>query len=111
TRGPVQIEEIVVTATKREQSIRDIPASITAFSGEGLEDSGQLNLNDFIQKSPGVTAAQGAPGFTRLTFRGISTDTLPTSGNAQPVGIFIGDTPFTDPYIANIVPDLSAFDL
>jgi iron complex outermembrane receptor protein len=110
-QGPAQIEEIVVTATKREQSIREIPASITAFSGEGLEDAGQLNLNDFIQKSPGVTAAQGAPGFTRMTFRGISTDTLPTAGNAQPVGIFIGDTPFTDPYIANIVPDLSAFDL
>ncbi len=109
--GPAQLEEIVVTATKREQSVRDIPASITAFSGEKLENSGKLNLNDFIQESPGVTAAQGAPGFTRLTFRGISTDTLPTAGNAQPVGIFIGDTPFTDPYIANIVPDLSAFDL
>lgn len=109
--GPAQLEEIVVTATKRSQSVRDIPASITAFSGEKLENSGKLNLNDFIQESPGVTAAQGAPGFTRLTFRGISTDTLPTAGNAQPVGIFIGDTPFTDPYIANIVPDLSAFDL
>lgn len=109
--GPAQLEEIVVTATKRAQSVRDIPASITAFSGEKLESSGQLNLNDFIQKSPGVTAAQGAPGFTRLTFRGISTDTLPTAGNSQPVGIFIGDTAFTDPYIANIVPDLSAFDL
>ncbi|HSW14079.1 MAG TPA: TonB-dependent receptor [Solimonas sp.] len=109
--GPAQIEEIVVTATKREQSIRDIPASISAFSGEKLEDSGSLNLNDFIRESPGVTVAQGAPGFSRMTFRGISTDTLPSAGNAQPVGIFIGDVPFTDPYIANIVPDLSAFDL
>lgn len=109
--GPLQIEEVIITATKREQSIRSIPASITAFSGEKLESSGKLNLNDFIQESPGVTAAQAAPGYTRLTFRGISTDTNPYAGNAQPVGIFIGDTPFTDPYIANIVPDLSAFDL
>ena len=109
--GPFQIEEVIVTATKREQSIREIPASITAFTGEKLESSGKLNLNDFIQESPGVTAAQAAPGYTRLTFRGISTDTNPYAGNAQPVGIFIGDTPFTDPYIANIVPDLSAFDL
>ncbi|MDM4768766.1 TonB-dependent receptor [Solimonas sp. SE-A11] len=110
-QGPAQIEEIVVTATKREQSIREIPASISAFSGEKLENSGSLDLNDFIRESPGVTVAQGAPGFSRMTFRGISTDTLPSAGNAQPVGIFIGDTPFTDPYIANIVPDLSAFDL
>ncbi|WP_341917936.1 TonB-dependent receptor [Hydrocarboniphaga effusa] len=108
---PLQIEEVIVTATKREQSIREIPASITAYSGEKLESSGKLGLNDFIQETPGVTAAQGAPGYTRLTFRGISTDTNPYAGNAQPVGIFIGDTPFTDPYIANIVPDLSAFDL
>src|SRR5690606_33992397 len=39
-RGTVQIEEIVVTATKREQSLRDIPASITAFNGEDLENEG-----------------------------------------------------------------------
>lgn len=110
-QGPAEIAEIVVTATKRTQSIRDIPASITAFTGEDLENKGQLNLNDFVQESPGVTAAQGSPGFTRLTFRGISTDTNPYAGNAQPVGIFIGDVPFTDPYIANIIPDLSAFDL
>ncbi len=108
---PAQIEEIIVTATKREQSIREIPASITAFSGEKLEGSGKLNLNEFIQETPGVTATQGSPGFTRLTFRGISTDTNPAAGNAQPVGVFIGDVPFTDPYIANIIPDLSAFDL
>ncbi|NGY03251.1 TonB-dependent receptor [Solimonas terrae] len=110
-QGPAQIAEIIVTATKRTQSIRDIPASITAFTGEDLENTGKLNLNDFVQESPGVTAAQGSPGFTRLTFRGISTDTNPYSGNAQPVGIFIGDVPFTDPYVANIIPDLSAFDL
>ncbi len=110
-RGAAQIEEIVVTATKREQSIREIPASISAFSGETLENSGKLGLNDFLQESPGVTVTQGAPGFTRLTFRGISTDTNPAAGNSQPVGVFIGDVPFTDPYIANIIPDLSAFDL
>ena len=106
-----RIEEIVVTATKREESIRDIPQSITAISGAALENGGKLNLIDFIQETPGVTATQGNSGYTRFTMRGISTDTGPTSPTPSPVGIFIGDTAFTDPYIANIVPDLSAFDL
>ncbi|NGY04154.1 TonB-dependent receptor [Solimonas terrae] len=106
-----QIPEIVVTATKRAESVRDIPASITAISGESLEEHGQLNLIDFIAQTPGVTATQGNSGYTRFTMRGISTDTGPTSPSPSPVGVFIGDTAFTDPYIANIVPDLSAFDL
>ncbi|PTU33107.1 TonB-dependent receptor [Stenotrophobium rhamnosiphilum] len=106
-----QIEEIVVTATKREESIRDIPASISAFSGADLENQGKLNLNDFIQQSPGVVASQQGSGFTRISMRGISTDTNPTSTNPATVGIFIGDTAFTDPYINGITPDLSAFDL
>ncbi|MES2489144.1 MAG: TonB-dependent receptor [Pseudomonadota bacterium] len=106
-----QIDEIVVTATKREENLRDIPASISAFTGEKLENEGKLSLNDFIQQSPGVTAAQGNAGFTRITMRGISTDTSPAASTPSPVGIFIGDVSFSDPYTANIIPDLSAFDL
>lgn len=106
-----RIEEIVVTATKREESIRDIPQSITAITGASLENTGKLNLIDFIQETPGVTATQGSSGYTRFTMRGISTDTGPASPSSSPVGLFVGDTAFTDPYIANIVPDLSAFDL
>jgi iron complex outermembrane receptor protein len=106
-----EIEEVIVTATKRTQSIRDIPASINAISGQSLEEGGKLNLIDFIEQTPGVTATQGNSGYTRFTMRGISTDTGQTSPSPSPVGVFIGDTAFTDPYIANIVPDLSAFDL
>lgn len=106
-----QIEEIVVTATKRPQLLRDIPASITAISGEKLEDSGKMNLSDFMQQTPGVTVNQSYPGLTRVTIRGINTDTNPGSVTPSPVGFFVGDTAFTDPYLASIVPDLSAFDL
>ncbi|MES2489705.1 MAG: TonB-dependent receptor plug domain-containing protein, partial [Pseudomonadota bacterium] len=76
---PRRIEEIVVTATKREQLLRDIPASITAISGEKLEDSGKMNLADYMQQTPGLTVNQAYPGLTRVTVRGISTDTNPAS--------------------------------
>lgn len=105
------LEEVVVTATKRELSIRDIPASISVFTGAALEQSGKLDMIDYLRETPGVTMTHASQGSTRLTFRGVSTDTNPYSSASQPVGIFIGDVAFTDPYIANIIPDLSAFDL
>ncbi len=106
-----QIEEIVVTATKREESIRDIPASISAFEGAKLEAQGKLNLDDFAGQTPGVTLAEFSPNFARVSMRGISTDTSGLAGMPSSTGFFIGDVAFSDPYVSNIQPDLSAFDL
>lgn len=106
-----QIEEIVVTATKRSESIRDIPASISAFEGAKLEAQGKLNLDDFAGQTPGVTLAEFSPNFARVSMRGISTDTSGLAGMPSSTGFFIGDVAFSDPYVSNIQPDLSAFDL
>jgi iron complex outermembrane receptor protein len=108
---PVQLEEVIVTATKRQKSLRDIPASITAFDGNKLEEQGKLGLNEYLQQSPGVTMTQIAPTFPRISIRGISTDTAGLSALPSPTGILIGDVAFSDPYISNVQPDLSAFDL
>ena len=106
-----QLEEIVVTATKREKSLRDIPASISAIDGERLESQGKLGLSSYLQEKPGVTLSEISPGLVRITLRGISTTTSPTAGTPSATGVLIGDTAFSDAYIANIQPDLSAFDL
>lgn len=107
----VGIEEIVVTATKREENLRDIPASIAQFNGDKLESEGKTNLNDYLSETPGVTMNQVTPNLPRISIRGISTDTSGLSGQPSPTGIFIGDVAFTDPYISAMQPDLSAFDL
>jgi len=111
TGSPTKLEDVVVTATKRKRNLRDIPASINAFDGKKLESQGKVGLMDFLEEAPGVTADTIAPGLVRISMRGISTDTAPSSGQPPPTGIFIGDTAFTDPYVNSIVPDLSAFDL
>src|ERR1700744_4854599 len=90
TAAPTQIEEVVVTANKRKQSARDVPQSISVFSGKDLENSGKVNLSDFIEESPGVTVSQGGPGFPRVTMRGVDTDTSPYSGQTSTVDYFIG---------------------
>ncbi|NGY03161.1 TonB-dependent receptor [Solimonas terrae] len=106
-----QIAEVVVTATKRKKSLRDIPASITEFDGSKLEEQGKQNLTDYLQQAPGVTLTSIAPSFPRISMRGISTDTSGLSPLPSPTGIFIGDVAFSDPYISNVQPDLAAFDL
>lgn len=108
--GPV-LDEVIVTATKREKSLRDIPASISAFNGADLEAEAILSINDVLERTPGVTANSARPGDQRIVMRGISTSSNPTSTVPYPVGIFIGDTALNEPYAASITPDLSAFDL
>ncbi|MGH8530514.1 MAG: TonB-dependent receptor domain-containing protein [Nevskiales bacterium] len=112
-RAPVTVglEEIIVTATKREKSLRDIPASIRAFDGRDLEAKAILSINEVLETTPGVTSNSIRPGDQRIIMRGISTTASATTTAPFPVGIFIGDTALNEPYAASITPDLSAFDL
>ena len=105
------IEEVIVTATKRSESLRDIPASIANFSGEDLERQGKMDQADFIRETPGVTINNASPGVARISIRGVGVDNGAGATLAPTVGILIGDTSFADPYINGVTPDLSAFDL
>jgi len=111
TKQKQALDEIIVTATKREKSLRDIPASISAYDGEALEAEAVLSINEVLERTPGVTTNSARPGDQRIVMRGISTSSNPTSTVPYPVGIFIGDTALNEPYAASITPDLSAFDL
>ncbi len=107
-RGVSQLEEIVVTATKREESIRDIAGSVAALSGEQLEKSGVQNIDDVIETVPGVNIADSNNGNAkRITVRGISAG---VGLGAPTTGIFIGDTPFSDVQ-SRSQPDVYPLDL
>ena len=66
------IEEVIVTATKREVSLQDSSLAITAFTGEQLENRGMRDLIDIAGAIPGVDVADVAPGKGTLIFRGMS---------------------------------------
>ena len=66
------VEEIIVTATKREVNLQDSSLAITAFTGDQLADRGFRNLMDVASAIPGVDVAEGAPGRGVLIFRGLS---------------------------------------
>ncbi|AXQ29390.1 TonB-dependent receptor [Solimonas sp. K1W22B-7] len=102
-----QIEEIVVTATKREQSIREIPASISALTGADLERSGAQGVEDMARMVPGVNFSADSINASKVTIRGISTTTL---GNPT-TGVLFGDVSFTESYLPRVTLDPNPFDM
>ena len=57
-----QIETIQVTATKRSESIQDIPVSVSALNGEMLENLGIENFSDYVEFLPNVVFQGTGPG-------------------------------------------------
>ncbi|PTU30891.1 TonB-dependent receptor [Stenotrophobium rhamnosiphilum] len=105
-RTSPQLEEIVVTATKREESLRDIPQSITALSGGELEKSGAQGIDDVVKKVPGVNIAS-ENGYTRITVRGIAS----VNSTSSTTGILFGNVSFADQYVPVVALDQQLFDL
>jgi len=70
-----QLEEIVVTATKREGvTVQDVAASISVFDAQLLENADVESLTDLTQLSPSLIAVQTQnPSSTRIGLRGLST--------------------------------------
>ncbi|MBT8078720.1 MAG: TonB-dependent receptor [Gammaproteobacteria bacterium] len=77
--GPVaaaEIEEIVVTATKREEVSQDIPITIQTLGEQSLQDLGIGNFKDYIRHLPGVTSGGRGPGRNEVFIRGLSVGKL-----------------------------------
>jgi iron complex outermembrane receptor protein len=110
TSAPTDLDEVIVTATKRAESVRDIPASITAFDESRLQALGAEQLGDYLTRTPGVVFNQSVPGNSPAIIRGVAT----TTGIAQAqgtTGYFINDVPLTDPFYSGGIPDIDTFDV
>ncbi len=80
------LEEIVVTATRREESINRVPISVTAFNQEMIDQKGIKDFQDVVRFTPGVSI--DTTGTNAISIRGIS-----SSGGAGTTGIYIDDSP------------------
>lgn len=84
-----ELEEIVVTATKRASALQEIPMSIFAITGESLERSGVADFTDIAASVPSVSFRSAGPGRTKLNVRGISAAT----GVAPTVSFYLDEMP------------------
>lgn len=83
-----EIEEIIVTATKRAESVQDVPISISAYSGNFLENSDIRTLQDLSLYAPNFTMAYSSQATNaRIFVRGIGS--VGNSGIETSVGVFV----------------------
>ncbi len=86
------IEEIIVTATKRETSLQDTAVSISALSGDTIEKRGLVQMGDYLSTLPGVTMQDRGAGQNSIVMRGIGVD---PAVETEAVGTYFGETPVT----------------
>jgi outer membrane receptor protein involved in Fe transport len=90
-----RIEEIIVTATKREQDIQKIPASIHALPEAMLKEIGALNTEDYVRFMPSVNWINfNSGGSNQVIFRGINTSTTGFIAT-QSSSVYLDEIPLT----------------
>ncbi|AXQ30652.1 TonB-dependent receptor [Solimonas sp. K1W22B-7] len=98
-RAQRQIEEIIVTAQKTEQSIQDVPVSITAVNGDFMNEVGAVSIADVAAYIPNLKfSSDNDPALTQISIRGFGTSPL-NSGFESSVGyvqdeLFLGRAPY-----------------
>ena len=95
--GAAQVlEEVVVTAQKREQNIQDVGIAVTAFSGEQLEQLGVTNTTEITQQSPGLQLFTYTPSLIVFNIRGVSQNNFIDTLEA-PVAVYMDEA-----YVASL---------
>jgi len=88
------IDEITVTARKREESLQDVSGSIQAFTGEDLKRQGLFNIEDIARQAPSMNIIGGTAGANKIIFRGVS-DNPGAFIAASSAALYIDEQPLT----------------
>ncbi|MDE0756839.1 MAG: TonB-dependent receptor [Pseudomonadales bacterium] len=89
------LEEIVVTAQKRDQSAQDVPISIGVLGSEQLDNNGVGDLEDFAQLLPSMNYVTLGPGTGNVYMRGISSGGESILGSNPNVSVYMDEQPVT----------------
>ncbi|MDA9368122.1 TonB-dependent receptor [Flavobacteriaceae bacterium] len=84
------LEEIVITAQKREQNLQDVGVSVTAYSGDQLKALGVTNTIDITEQIAGLQMTSFSPNLVTFNIRGVSQNNF-TDNNEAPVAVYIDD--------------------
>ncbi len=81
TGAAQEIDEVIVTATKRAESIQDVPLAITAFTGDFVKDVNLDDVKDLVTFTPGVTGNSKDSFIDAISIRGIRTQDFGVGGD------------------------------
>ncbi|WP_101757877.1 TonB-dependent receptor [Oceanicoccus sp. KOV_DT_Chl] len=102
TLSVAQIEEVIVTATKRSASAQDIPVAIQALGQESLKDLNVGNFDDVVRNFPNLTAGSRGPGQATMYIRGMAVEPITVmlsgaQGTTPNVALYLDEQPVTAP--------------
>ena len=80
------IEEIIVSAQKRDESIQEVPIAISAFTGDALRNTGITNSQDLVKAVPGMSGSLSS-NYMFITVRGINAGTY-TAASEPALGLY-----------------------
>ena len=104
------LEEIVVTAEKRDSKEQKTPISLTAISGDQLPAQGTSGVLGIMAEAPGISMRYQGPGRTELEMRGLAS----SGGASTTVGFYLDETPLSPAaggLVGKVVIDPDLFDL
>jgi outer membrane receptor protein involved in Fe transport len=89
--------EIIITATKREENLQNVPISVSVLGTRKLDQLNISNFEEYTKQLPSVTFSTAQPGFTTVYMRGIATggDDSNHSGSLPTVGTYLDEQPIT----------------
>ncbi len=104
------LEEIVVTAEKRESTVQATPIAMTALSAGDLSEQNITSIQDLVGAIPGISLRTAGPGQTEYEMRGLAS----SGGSVATVGFYLDETPLSASAVAlngRTVIDADLFDL
>ena len=105
-----ELEEIIVTAEKRESTVQATPIAMTALSSSDLAQENIISIQDLVGAVPGISLRTAGPGQTEYEMRGLAS----SGGSVATVGFYLDETPLSASAVAlngRTVIDADLYDL
>jgi iron complex outermembrane recepter protein len=102
------LQEIVVTARKREENLQDVPLSIDVFTKRDMQNLGITSFDDYAEKVPSISFISEGPGSQFFVMRGVSDGSNPNYSNTSATGFFLDDMSLS---WQGVQPDLHLYDI
>lgn len=103
-----RLQEVVVTARKRQENLQVVPLSIDVFSRQDLKNLGINSMDDYLQKVPSISYISTGPGTQLFVMRGVSDGSNPNYANTASTGFFVDDLSMN---YGGTQPDLHLYDI
>jgi outer membrane receptor protein involved in Fe transport len=102
------LQEIVVTARKRQENLQDVPLSIDVFTKKDMQNLGIASFEDYAEKVPSISFISVGPGTQLFVMRGVSDGSNPNYSNTSATGFFVDDMSMS---WQGVQPDLHLYDI